>query len=64
VLVHGFQGNSYDLRLIKDNLTLFNPDALYLCSRANEEQTDGNIAEMGRNLASEVTHFVNDNTSN
>lgn len=51
VLCHGFQGNSFDMRLIKNNLYLLYPDALFLSSKANEEYTNGNIADMGRRLA-------------
>lgn len=30
------------------------PDAIILCSAANEEQTEGDIFEMGERLANEV----------
>lgn len=60
VLVHGFQGNSFDMRLMKNIIALLYPNALYLCSTANEDDTDGDIEKMGKNLANEVTHFVQD----
>ena len=47
VLCHGFQGNSFDMRLFKNNLALLHPDALYLCSKINEDFTDFDILEMG-----------------
>lgn len=58
MLCHGFQGNSFDMRLIKNNLYLLYPDALFLSSKANEEYTNGNIADMGRRLAQEVNVFL------
>lgn len=54
VLCHGFAGNYFDMRLIKNNLYLLYPDALFLCSKSNEEYTNGNIADMGKRLAAEV----------
>lgn len=60
VMVHGFQGNSYDMRLLKNNLSLLNPDALFLCSTMNEDKTEGDIMELGLNLASEVTSYINE----
>lgn len=58
VLVHGFQGTSFDMRLLKDNLSLMHPNALFLCSSSNEDCTDGDINEMGKNLAHEVKGFI------
>jgi hypothetical protein len=60
VLVHGFQGNSFDMRLLKNNLSLLHPEALILCSNSNEENTEGDIAEMGVRLAQEVINFVSE----
>lgn len=58
VLVHGFQGNSFDMRLIRNNISLLYPRALYLCSSANEKDTEGDIAQMGVRLADEVKLYV------
>ncbi|CAD8174235.1 unnamed protein product [Paramecium octaurelia] len=60
VLVHGFQGNSLDMRLIKNNLQLQYPNHHYLMSRANEDLTDGNLSDMGQNLAQEVKQYILD----
>lgn len=60
VFVHGLLGNSFDMRQIKNNIALLYPRALYLCSTANEEDTEGDIEQMGANLAEEVTGFVED----
>ena len=58
VLVHGFQGNSFDMRTIKNNLSIFHPEALFLCSSKNEGKTEDDIEEMGVRLANEVTEFA------
>ena len=36
VMVHGFQGNSFDMRLFKDNLSLKFPELMFLSSSSNE----------------------------
>lgn len=40
VLVHGFQGQAFDMRLVKNNISLLFPRAMYLCSTANEKDTE------------------------
>jgi len=60
VLCHGFQGNSFDMRLMKNNIALLYPDAIFLCSQANEDNTEGDFNEMGIRLAQEVTNFICD----
>jgi len=54
VLVHGFQGNAYDMRLIKNTISLINPSIVFMSSRANEDKTENDILEMGKTLANEV----------
>jgi hypothetical protein len=54
VLCHGFQGSSYDVRIFKNIISIALPDALFLCSQANERESDIDIFEMGRKLAEEV----------
>jgi len=60
VLVHGFQGNSFDMRLMKNNLALLYPDSIFLCSTSNEDNTEGDINEMGIRLAQEVVNYICD----
>lgn len=60
VLVHGFQGNSFDMRLMKNNLALLYPDAIFLCSTSNEDNTEGDFNEMGIRLAQEVVNYICD----
>lgn len=54
VLVHGFQGNAYDMRLIKNTISLINPSIVFMSSRANEDKTENDFIEMGKTLANEV----------
>ena len=58
VLVHGFQGNSMDMCILKNNLTLLFPESLILCSYENETKTEGDIFEMGSRLAKEVKQYI------
>lgn len=58
VFSHGFQGNSFDLRLFKNNISYLYPDTLFLCASANEDLTDGEINGMGLRLANEVKNYI------
>jgi pimeloyl-ACP methyl ester carboxylesterase len=60
VLVHGFQGSPFDMRLLKSHLAVIHPKALCFCSAINQDVPDGDIAVMGANLADEVKGFVRD----
>ena len=60
ILVHGFQGNQHDLRMIKNTILLFFPNAVCFLSSKNEDKTEGDIAAMGRTLANEIMDFTND----
>jgi hypothetical protein len=60
ILVHGFQGNSFDMRLMKNNISLSYPDAVVLSSTCNESNTEGDISEMGIRLAQEVVNYICD----
>jgi hypothetical protein len=39
------------MRLLKNNIALLFPEAMFLCSASNEEYTEGDILEMGVRLA-------------
>lgn len=54
VLCHGFQGTSYDMQLIKKWILQQLPDAYYLVSKYNEDNTEGNISQMGKRLSEEI----------
>jgi len=58
VLVHGFQGNSFDMRLIKYNLSLLNSTLVFLSSTANQDDTETDFLTMGKRLANEVKNFI------
>ena len=62
VFVHGFQGNSFDLRTMRDHIALVHPhkDRLrYVMSSSNEEHTAKESFEtLGANLATEVLLFL------
>mmetsp|Transcript_38984 Transcript_38984/g.38603 ORF Transcript_38984/g.38603 Transcript_38984/m.38603 type:complete len:312 (-) Transcript_38984:23-958(-) len=60
VLVHGFQGNSEDLRLLRNNLLAIYPSAIFLSSTCNENESDSNIEDQGLRLANEVSSFLDD----
>lgn len=51
VLAHGFQGNSMDVRMIKNHIALVRPDVMLMSSHMNEGETDGSIADLGQRLA-------------
>ena len=58
VFVHGFQGNSTDLRLIKSYLQVLNPKIVCLMSKGNEGKTLDSLEGMGVRLAEEVAEFL------
>jgi poly(3-hydroxyalkanoate) synthetase len=61
VMCHGFQGNSLDLRMFKNNISIALPDALFLLSESNQADTEGDILTMGYQLAQEVQQYVREN---
>lgn len=60
VLVHGFQGNSNDLKILKDYISLVYPKCFFLESNLNESKTDGDIKEMGFRLAKELISYLSE----
>ena len=58
VLVHGFEGNSNDMRILKNEIGLINPSIVFLPSSANQEDTGADIISMGKKLASEVKSYI------
>lgn len=46
------------MRLIKNNISLVNPSCVFLCSSINQNDTEGDISEMGKKLANEVRSFI------
>jgi pimeloyl-ACP methyl ester carboxylesterase len=60
VFVHGFQGNSFDVRLIRNQVALCRPDTLLMCSHMNEGETEGDIDQMGERLSEEVLQYIHE----
>ncbi|KRX10165.1 hypothetical protein PPERSA_08568 [Pseudocohnilembus persalinus] len=58
IFVHGFQGNAYDMRLLKNHISVLYPEALLLLSVENEGKTDEDISSLGKNLADEINNFI------
>lgn len=58
VLVHGFQGQAFDMRLLKNNISFMYPKARFLCAESNEHNTESDIEAMGAKLAAEVQAFI------
>ena len=58
VMVHGFQGNHNDLRLLKNQIALLYPTSMFLLSNVNEDRTEEDIMEMGERVAKEVKQYV------
>lgn len=58
MLSHGFEGNSFDLHSLRNNLKYFYPNTVFLCARSNENHTGDEIASMGLRLAIEVEDYI------
>ncbi|KAI5077732.1 hypothetical protein GOP47_0007556 [Adiantum capillus-veneris] len=58
VFVHGFQGHHLDLRLVRNQWLLIDPNAECLMSEINEDRTTSDFRELGHNLAEEVAAFM------
>lgn len=61
VLVHGFQGSSFDLRSLRNYILLVYPKVIFLESSCNEGKTEGDIREMGCRLSREVISYLSYN---
>ena len=61
VLAHGFQGNSLDLKIIRNYIILVYPRCVFLESAYNESKTEGDIREMGSRLSKELIAFLAEN---
>ena len=57
-LVHGYQGSSVDMHMIKGYINMIYPTVHTYSSRANENFTDCDINVLGENLAEEVLHHL------
>ena len=46
------------MEFFKTYFVLYNPEARFLCSKANQKNTDGDIGEMGKKLAEEIRYYI------
>jgi hypothetical protein len=58
ILAHGFQGNQSDMRMLKNAISAMQPEVMFLSSSSNEDETEGDIMEMGERLAKEVKKYI------
>ncbi|GLC77336.1 hypothetical protein PLESTF_001921500 [Pleodorina starrii] len=58
IFVHGFQGASTDLCLVKAHLMLMYPYLECFSSKTNEGNTHDSLQEMGKRLAAEMAEFL------
>jgi len=61
ILVHGYQGSSWDMRLFRNHLAVVTErdNTLFLVSEKNEGNTSENIKSLGETLATEIVDFIN-----
>lgn len=57
-MAHGFQGLSYDLRLIKNIMEQHFPHLSIFILSSNEMDTSISIEDQGRNIAHEVRDYL------
>jgi len=59
VLVHGFGGTAFDVRMLKNHIYQEYPEVMIHSAHANEEEgTNGDILIMGGKLATEVQTYI------
>ena len=58
IFVHGYQANSWDMRLFCNYMRQSLPNMIYLLAQSNENDTDQDINMMGLKLAEEIQHFL------
>jgi hypothetical protein len=49
------------MRTLKNIIAIAMPEAIFLCSSANEQDTDGDIMDMGYKLAQEIHQYIREN---
>jgi hypothetical protein len=58
IFVHGFQGSCTDMKVLKNYFSILHPDAVFLVSEANHNNTENWIEEMGEKLAKEISNKI------
>ena len=46
--------------MLRNNIAVVYPNTMFLCSKINETNSEGDIGVMGHRLATEVTEYVDD----
>ena len=49
------------MKHFKNVISVAHPEAMFLCSSSNEDNTEGDIAEMGQRLSTEILNFITEN---
>jgi esterase/lipase len=57
ILVHGYQGSRYDMRVYQNFLVKILPECVAYSSQANEDMEGKTIQDMGKDLAEEVKNL-------
>lgn len=58
ILVHGYQGSRYDMRIFQNFISKILPECVSYASQANEDMEGKTIQDMGRDLAKEVLNLT------
>lgn len=59
ILVHGYQGCRYDMRVVQNYIAKIIPFSYVLASQSNEDIDNKSIKQMGIDLAKEIKYFLN-----
>lgn len=54
MFAHGFQGSCTDMKVLKNYFSMLHPEAVFLLSDANHNNTENCIEDMGEKLANEI----------
>lgn len=58
ILVHGYQGSRYDMRVFQNFISKILPECVSYASQANEDMEGKTIQDMGHDLAKEVINLT------
>eukprot|EP00026_Physarum_polycephalum_P001066 Phypoly_transcript_01067.p1 GENE.Phypoly_transcript_01067~~Phypoly_transcript_01067.p1 ORF type:complete len:1167 (+),score=163.07 Phypoly_transcript_01067:204-3704(+) len=62
IMVHGLAGNPWDLRMFRNQIALNFPESEFLICSCVEQNTLGDIEEMGNNVAKEICEYLQSST--
>jgi len=64
IMVHGLAGNPWDLRMFRNQIALHFPETEFLLCACVEQNTLGDIEEMGHHVAKEIEEYLKGSTLN